>query len=326
MSTTTPNLGLVKPATSETYDIDIQNANNDKVDAFSATVVPKVVPVADGNLPTLTVTGGLQDSKKKVSDLQLAFPGLTVLAPEDIVDADSLSIYDASVPIAKKTLVGSIKAFLKIYFDSLYAASTHTSIAASETAKGHVELATAAETTLGTDDTRAVHPAGLKVELDKKIKHSLATATNDFLVASGAGAFVKKTLAEVKTILGLGSAAYTESSAYAAATHGHAQSDITGLTTALANLQSLIFKNKTVAVAAWNADAEFPGWGYRASIACTGALATMVPTVNFAPTEIAANNYASFSISHDGGVYIYARSLPATNITISNIVFIKVVA
>lgn len=37
----------------------------------------------------------------------------------------------------------------------------------------------------------------------RKIKHALATAVNDFLVASGAGAFVKKTLAETKTILGL---------------------------------------------------------------------------------------------------------------------------
>ena len=45
-------------------------------------------------------------------------------------------------------------------------------------------------------------------------RHSLATAANDFLVASGSGAFVKKTLAEVKTILGLGSAAFTESWAY----------------------------------------------------------------------------------------------------------------
>jgi len=35
------------------------------------------------------------------------------------------------------------------------------------------------------------------------IKHSLATATSDFLAASGAGAFVKKTLAETKTILGI---------------------------------------------------------------------------------------------------------------------------
>lgn len=49
------------------------------------------------------------------------------------------------------------------------------------------------------------------------IKHSLATAISDFLVASGSGVFVKKTLAEVKTILGLGSAAYTASTAYQAA-------------------------------------------------------------------------------------------------------------
>lgn len=47
--------------------------------------------------------------------------------------------------------------------------STSTSVpAASETVAGKVELATAAETTTGTDNARAVHPAGLKVELDKK--------------------------------------------------------------------------------------------------------------------------------------------------------------
>lgn len=46
--------------------------------------------------------------------------------------------------------------------------TTHLAESATETVKGHVELATAAETTTGTDDTRAVHPAGLKVELDKK--------------------------------------------------------------------------------------------------------------------------------------------------------------
>lgn len=34
------------------------------------------------------------------------------------------------------------------------------------------------------------------------VQQSLATAANDFLVASGAGTFVKKTLAETKTILG----------------------------------------------------------------------------------------------------------------------------
>jgi hypothetical protein len=37
------------------------------------------------------------------------------------------------------------------------------------------------------------------------IKHSLATAANDFLVASGSGAFVKKTLEETKFVLGIAS-------------------------------------------------------------------------------------------------------------------------
>lgn len=46
------------------------------------------------------------------------------------------------------------------------------------------------------------------------IKHSLATAVSDFLVASGAGVFIKKTLAEVQAVLGLGTAAYTSATNY----------------------------------------------------------------------------------------------------------------
>jgi len=57
---------------------------------------------------------------------------------------------------------------LKVYNGTTWN-PVHTAPAdASETVKGIVELATAAETTTGTDSTRAVHPAGLKVELDKK--------------------------------------------------------------------------------------------------------------------------------------------------------------
>jgi len=57
------------------------------------------------------------------------------------------------------------------------------------------------------------------------IAHSLATALSDFLVASEAGVFVKKTLAEVKTILGLGSAAYTASTDYATSAKGVTNGD-----------------------------------------------------------------------------------------------------
>jgi hypothetical protein len=48
---------------------------------------------------------------------------------------------------------------------------------ATETQTGIVEMATAAETTTGTDTARAVHPAGLKVELDKKANLASPTLT-----------------------------------------------------------------------------------------------------------------------------------------------------
>ncbi len=57
------------------------------------------------------------------------------------------------------------------------------------------------------------------------VSHSLAAAAKDFLVASAAGTFVKKTLAETQTILGLGSAAYTASTDYAVAAKGVTNGD-----------------------------------------------------------------------------------------------------
>ena len=46
------------------------------------------------------------------------------------------------------------------------ALTTHKEESATESQKGHVELATAAETIVGTDSTRAVHPAGLRATTD----------------------------------------------------------------------------------------------------------------------------------------------------------------
>lgn len=47
------------------------------------------------------------------------------------------------------------------------------------------------------------------------------TAANDFMVGDGAGEWIKKTLAEIKTILSLGTAAYTDTADYATASHNH---------------------------------------------------------------------------------------------------------
>ena len=55
-----------------------------------------------------------------------------------------------------------------------------------ETVKGIVELATAAETTAGTDNTRAVHPAGLKAALTSATSGFVKTANAPLSVTSSA--------------------------------------------------------------------------------------------------------------------------------------------
>ena len=78
------------------------------------------------------------------------------------------------------------------------------------------------------------------------IKHSLATAVSDFLVASGAGAFVKKTLAEVKTILGLGTAAYTASTDYVTHALATAANDFLVASGAGAFVKKTLAETKTI--------------------------------------------------------------------------------
>ena len=84
---------------------------------------------------------------------------------------------------------------------------THKAETATETVKGHVELATAAETTAGTDSTRAVHPVGLKVELDKKLALALLTTQGDIPYATAAGIWARLAKGTVYQALGMNSGA-----------------------------------------------------------------------------------------------------------------------
>lgn len=64
---------------------------------------------------------------------------------------------------------------------------------------------------------------------DGSIQSSLGTASDQVLVSSGVGSWAAKTLAQFKTWLGLGSAAYTDSTAYATSAQG-AEADSTATT------------------------------------------------------------------------------------------------
>ncbi|SHN68624.1 hypothetical protein [Desulfitobacterium chlororespirans] len=75
--------------------------------------------------------------------------------------------------------------------------ATHFAENATETKAGHIEIATAAEVTAGTDNQRAVTPAGLKVELDKKLSSTvISQAEAEALTATTARAFTAQRVAQ----------------------------------------------------------------------------------------------------------------------------------
>lgn len=114
------------------------------------------------------------------TNIQVGDPGQTTWANSISTALNALGpIVDGKAPLTSPALTGTPTAptaaagdnstqIATTAFVMANGGGTGTVVDASETVKGKVELATAAETTTGTDNTRAVHPAGLKVELDKK--------------------------------------------------------------------------------------------------------------------------------------------------------------
>lgn len=87
--------------------------------------------------------------------------------------------------------------------------------AATDTATGVVELATDAETTTGTDTTRAITPANLTSQIGSRVQAydadlatiaGLTATTDNFMVAT-ASAWASRTPSQARTQLGLGSIA-----------------------------------------------------------------------------------------------------------------------
>lgn len=85
-------------------------------------------------------------------------------------------------------------------------------------------------------------------------------------------------------------------------------------------LKKLLFTNTGVPVSAFVADSTYQDYPFRAAIALTGVLDTMIPEVVLGVADAIGGNFAPVAATYNGGVYLYAASAPESAITIPTII------
>lgn len=86
-----------------------------------------------------------------------------------------------------------------------------------------------------------------------------------------------------------------------------------------ADAVKLQFTNVVVAKTAFVANDTYGDYPYRASVALTGVLSSMIPEVVLSIVDATSGNFAPVAACYDGGIYLYAASAPDTAITIPTI-------
>ena len=85
-------------------------------------------------------------------------------------------------------------------------------------------------------------------------------------------------------------------------------------------LKKLQFNDVVVGVSAFDADATYADFPYRAAVPLAGAIASVIPEVIFGMAEATGGNFAPVAESYDGGVYLYAADIPEEPVTIPTII------
>lgn len=82
----------------------------------------------------------------------------------------------------------------------------------------------------------------------------------------------------------------------------------------------LRFQNVVVNTSAWVTDTTYTDYPYRASVSLSGVDSTMFPDVVIDETDKGKYEFASSSDSYNGGIHLYASSIPENAITLRTVV------
>lgn len=82
----------------------------------------------------------------------------------------------------------------------------------------------------------------------------------------------------------------------------------------------LVFSNVTVSPASFAPDAAYPDFPYKAELPLAGVTQSHIPQVTFGISDAVSGNYAPAALSYNGGVCIWAVSVPAGTVTIPTVI------
>lgn len=85
-------------------------------------------------------------------------------------------------------------------------------------------------------------------------------------------------------------------------------------------MKKLVFSNVSVNASAFVSDTTYEEYPYRATVALSGVIASMIPEIIFSLADAIGGNFAPVSETYSGGVYIYACEQPDAITTIPTII------
>ena len=85
-------------------------------------------------------------------------------------------------------------------------------------------------------------------------------------------------------------------------------------------LKKLQFSNVSVSAVDFASDTTYQDFPYRAGVALSGVIESMIPEIVLSVEDATSGNFAPVAESYNGGVYLYATSAPESDITIPTII------